>query len=72
MWDELCVEKSMAKVWKIVFIWHVDTTNIIERHWQFIKYTTLRVRINYSIIDLLHALIGDTLMGTYIGGTVIE
>ena len=25
---------------------HVDTTNIVERHWQLIKYTTLRGRIN--------------------------
>ena len=62
----------MAKVWKIVFIWHVDTTNIIERHWQFIKYTTLRGRINRSITDLLHVLIGDSLTGTCIGGTMIE
>ena len=27
---------------------HVDTTNLVERHWQFIKYTTLRRRVNLS------------------------
>ena len=51
---------------------HVDTTNIVERHWQFIKYTALRGRINRSITDLLHVLIGDSETGTCIGGTVIE
>ena len=51
---------------------HVDTTNIVERHWQFIKYTALRGRINRSITDLVHVLIGDSQTGTCVGGTVIE
>ena len=51
---------------------HTDTTNIVERHWQFIKYTTLRGRINRSITDLMHVLIGDSETDTCIGGKVIE
>ena len=51
---------------------HVDTTNIVKRHWQFIKYTALRGRINRSITDLLHVLIEDSEIGTCIGGTFIE
>jgi hypothetical protein len=31
---------------------HVDTTNIVEGHWQYIKYTTLKGRINCSITNL--------------------
>ena len=51
---------------------HADTTNIVDRHWQFIRYTTLRGRINRSNTDLVHVLIGDSETGTCIGGTIIE
>ena len=36
---------------------HVDTTNLVKRHWQFIKYTRFEGRINSSIVNLVHALI---------------
>ena len=51
---------------------NVDTNNIVERHWQYIKYTALRGRINRSITCLLQTLIGDSVSGSCIGGTVIE
>ena len=51
---------------------HVDTTNIVERHWQYIKYTAFKGRINRSITELVHALIGDSVIGTWMGGTVLE
>ena len=51
---------------------NVDTTNIIERHWQYIKYTALRGRVNHSITCLLHTLIGEASTGTCMGGTVLE
>ena len=38
---------------------HVDTTNLVERHWQFLKYIALRGRINRSNTDLVHVLIGN-------------
>ena len=60
------------KLWPKFNNGHVDTTNIVEIHWQFIKYIALRGRINRSITDLLHALIGDNETGTCIGGTIIE
>ena len=48
---------------------HVDTTNLAERHWQFIKYISLRGIINQSITN---ALIRDNVSGTWIGWTMIE
>ena len=36
---------------------HVDTTNLVKIHWQFIKYTSCIGIINSSITDLVHALI---------------
>ena len=51
---------------------HVDNTNIVERHWQYIKYTAFKGRINRSITELVHALIGDSVTGTWMGGTVVE
>lgn len=50
----------------------VDTTNLIERLWQYIKYTLLDARINRSILELLHALVGDSVTGTRMGGTLLE
>lgn len=51
---------------------NVDTTNLVERLWQYIKYTLLDARINRSILDLLHALVGKSETGTHIGGTLLE
>ena len=45
---------------------------MVERHWQFIKYTALRGRINGSTTDLVHVLIVDSETGTCIGGMVVE
>ena len=68
-----CVWRKLWPMFGRMFSYgHVDTTNIVERHWQFIKYTALRGRISRSITDLLHVLIGDSETSTYIGGTIIE
>ena len=50
----------------------VDTTNIVERHWQYIKYTALKGSINRPIIDLVHALIGDSVTGSWMGGAILQ
>ena len=68
-----CVWRSLwPKFSKLFNYEHVDTTNLVERHWQFLKYTALRGRINRSTIDLVHVLIGDNVSRTCIGGTVVE
>ena len=42
-----CVWRNLRpKFGRFLLYGYVDTTNIIERHWQFIKYTALRGRIN--------------------------
>lgn len=51
---------------------NVDTTNLVERFWQYIKYTLLNAQINRSILDLLHAIMGDSTSGTRMGGTLLE
>lgn len=51
---------------------NVDTTNLVERLWQYIKYTLLDAKINRSILVLLHVLVGDSRTGTYMGGTLLE
>ena len=51
---------------------NVDTTNLVERLWQYIKYTLLNAQINRSILDLLHSMVGDSSSGTYMGGTLLE
>ena len=62
--------KLWPKFGRLLNYKHVDDTNIVERHWQFIKYTALRGRINQSIANLVHVFIGDNEIGTCIGGTV--
>ncbi len=51
---------------------NVDTTNLVERLWQYIQYTLLDAKINRLILVLLHALVGDSLHGMHIGGTLLE
>ena len=51
---------------------NVDTTNLVERLWQYIKYTLLEARINRSIVELLHALVGDSKSGNRMGGTLLR
>ena len=51
---------------------HVDITIIVERHWQYIKYIAFKGSINRFIIELVHALIGDSVTRTWMGGTVFE
>ncbi|KAI5062430.1 hypothetical protein GOP47_0022969 [Adiantum capillus-veneris] len=51
---------------------HVETTNLVERLWQYIKYILLDARINQSAFDLLHALIDDSITRTRMGGIAVE
>ena len=50
----------------------METTNLVERLWQHIKYTLLDGQINRNIRDLLIALVGDAKTGTRMGGTLHE
>ncbi|KAI5077831.1 hypothetical protein GOP47_0007655 [Adiantum capillus-veneris] len=51
---------------------NVDTTNLVERLWQYVKYTLLDARINRPALDLLHALVGNARSGSWMGGTLLE
>lgn len=51
---------------------NVDTTNLVERLWQYIKYTLLDARINRSILELLHSIVGDSKSESRIGGTLLR
>ena len=44
----------------------------MERHWHYIKYKALKERINRSVTDLLHVLVGEHVSGTWLGGIVLE
>ena len=37
----------------------VDTTNLVEKMWHFIKYTLLRIKVNRRLDELVLAIIGD-------------
>ena len=51
---QTCVWRILwPKLAKLFNYGHVDTTNLVERHWQFIKYIALRGRINWFIIGNL-------------------
>ena len=65
-------KKTWPKFGRMFSYGHVDTTNIVERHWQYIKYTAFKGRINRPITDLVHALIGDSVTGSWMGGIVLE
>ena len=54
MCGQTCVWRSVwPKFGRLLNYGHVDTTNLVERHWQFIKYIALRGRINWFIIGNL-------------------
>ncbi|MCO5571634.1 hypothetical protein L7F22_025380 [Adiantum nelumboides] len=51
---------------------NVDTTNLVERSWQYVKYTLLEARINRSLLELIHALVGNSKTGGRMGGTLLR
>jgi len=63
-----------TRFWSLFSHGFVDTTNLVERMWHFIKYTLLRRKINCRLDGLVWAVINDpSLNGEQIGGmTLIE
>ncbi|MCO5583846.1 hypothetical protein L7F22_037761 [Adiantum nelumboides] len=51
---------------------NVDTINLVERLWQYVKYTLLEARINRSLLELIHALVGNSKTGGRMGGTLLR
>ncbi|MCO5611756.1 hypothetical protein L7F22_066014 [Adiantum nelumboides] len=51
---------------------NVDTTNLVERLWQYVKYTLLEARINRSLLELIHALVGNSKIGGRMVGTLLR
>jgi hypothetical protein len=45
----------------------MDTTNHIERHWKWIKYTLLQGKVNRALRDLIVAIVGSAADGSRIG-----
>ena len=49
----------------------MDTTNHVERHWEWIKSTLLQNKVNCSLQDLIVAIIGCAADGTRVGGPTL-
>ena len=49
----------------------MDTTNYIERHWEWIKYTLLQKKVNRALRDLIVAIVGNAADGSRIGGPTL-
>ena len=52
---------------------HANTTNLIERMWQYVKYTLLGGKVNCRLEDLILAIIGNPETGQqFRGGTLVD
>ena len=49
----------------------MDTTNHIERHWEWIKYTLLQMKVNRALKDLIVAIVGSAADRSRIGGPTL-
>jgi len=49
----------------------IDTTNHVERHWEWIRYTLLQGKVNQSVRDLIVATIGSATNRSRIGGPTL-
>lgn len=49
----------------------MDTTNHIERHWEWIKYSLLQGKVNCSLRNLIVSIIGSASDGTKMGGPTL-
>ena len=49
----------------------MDTTNHIERHWEWIKYSLLQAKVNRALRDLIIAIVGSAEDGSRIGGPTL-
>jgi hypothetical protein len=45
----------------------MDTTNHIERHWEWIKYTLLQGKINHALRDLIISIVSSAADESRIG-----
>ena len=49
----------------------MDTTNHVERHWEWIKYSLLGAKVNRKLRDLVVAIIENVADGTRVGGITL-
>ena len=49
----------------------MDTTNHVERHWEWIKYTLLQGKVNRALRDLIVAIVGSAADGSRVGGPTL-
>ena len=66
--EKMCIWREMwPRFGRLFSHKNVETTNLVERLWQYVKYTLLDAQINRSAIDLLHALVGGSKTGARMG-----
>ena len=64
--------RSMWPTWGRLFRYGgMDTTNHVERHWEWIKYSLLGAKVNRKLRDLVMAIIGSAADGTRVGGATL-
>jgi hypothetical protein len=52
---------------------HVNTTNLVEQMWHYVKYTLLDGKVNRRLDELIFALIGNPEIGRrFRGNTLME
>ena len=64
---ECALEKIVASIWKVFLYDDMDTANHVEWHWELIKYIPLQEKVNWSLIDLIMAIIGSIKDDTRLG-----
>lgn len=71
---DTCMWRSMWPTWGRAFPHgDMDTTNLIERLWHFLKYKVFKRKINRSVYGLVVALVGRAVDGKRLGGaTLVE
>ena len=51
---------------------HANTTNLVERMWQYVKYTLLDGKVNRRLDELIYAIIGDPDNGRRFEGMTLD
>ena len=51
---------------------HANTTNLVERMWQYVKYTLLDGKVNRRLDELIFAIIGNPNSRRRFGGLTVD
>jgi hypothetical protein len=50
---------------------HANTTNLVERMWEYVKYTLLDGKVNRRLDELIIAIVGHPKTGLRFGGLIL-